>query len=503
MRETTEFLNERYNKNNEYVFWIYFYRQLFSCSAALLNSFFFGVFTGAPTVIVPQMRIEANSTDVATPEMVSWLSSIAAYSAIPWAFILPMIAYRFGRKISLILICVNVLVGNTIFYYSTSVTELIISQAALGMLVSSALTITVMVMSEYTSPKYRGIFLTLKGATFYWGVWVSNAIGTFFHWRNIGVLVFICGIYNLISCIFCYESPYWLATKGHFEECAKVHRWLKGTDEISEEELRKLISSQEQHFKTKLNNKIKYSKSTKILNVLKCKGFYKPLVFASLPLLLYNLSGKIACSVYAIDIIKKITSSERVAYEGMLILDAVTVIGMYLGCALSKIITRRKQLLFFSSAGVVFLYVLSTYLYMIKLNVISENNYVSLFFLMGYSISISCGPMILATCCSAELSPLRYRSYFVCCLGLVADIVFATTLKISPLVFRFWGTHGAFLFYAVLASVLVYLIYKYVPETKDKTIQEIQELITGVQKNATVKMELVPLKKPEAALNFS
>ncbi|XP_045765831.1 facilitated trehalose transporter Tret1-like [Maniola jurtina] len=453
------------------------------------------------------MRKEANSTDVATPEMVSWLSSIAAYSAIPWAFILPMIAYSFGRKISIVLISVNVFVGNIVFYYSTNIIELFISQATLGMLVSSALTVSVMVMSEYTSPKYRGIFMTFKGATFYWGVWVSNAIGTFYHWKNIGILVFVCGIYNLISCIFCYESPYWLATKGNFDDCAKVHRWLKGLDEISEEELQKLISSQKQHFneKAKLNMKIKYSKSIKILNVLQCKGFYKPLLYASLPIFLYNLSGKIACSVYAIDIIKKITSSEQVAYQGMLILDAVTVVGMYLGCALSKIVTRRKQLLLFSSTGVVVLYVLSIYLYMIEVNVISENNYVTLFFLMGYSISISCGPMILASSCCAELSPLRYRSYFVCCLGLIADIVFATILKISPLVFKYWGTHGAFLFYAVSASVFVCLIYKYMPETKDKTIQEIQEGIVGVRKNATVtrSIQLVPLKKSEYTLHLT
>ncbi|XP_045765834.1 facilitated trehalose transporter Tret1-2 homolog [Maniola jurtina] len=431
--------------------------------------------------------------------MVSWLSSASAYSAIPWAVIWPMVAYRYGRKIPLILVSVNVLIGNIIFYCSTSITELIFSQATLGMLVGSTLPITVMVMSEYTSPQYRGIFLTFKGATFYWGIWVSNVMGTFFHWRNISFLVFICGIYNLISCIFYYESPYWLATNGHFDESAKVHRWLKGTDENSEEELRKLILSQKEHLntKTRFNEQVKYSRSIKILNIIRYEGFYKPLAYACLPMFLSNLSGKVACAVYAIDILKKITSSERMAYQGMLILDAVTVAGMYLGCALSKTVTRRKQLVSFSLTGVVFLYILSVYLYMIKYNVICENNIITLFLLMGYTISISCGPMILATSCSAELSPLRYRSYFVCCFGILCTIVFATTLKISPLVFRLCGTHGAFLFYAVSTSVFICLIYKYLPETKDRTIQEIQELITGVPQYTSVKIELVSLKKHE------
>ncbi|XP_039749893.1 sugar transporter ERD6-like 9 [Pararge aegeria] len=487
------------DQSNKSVNWIYFFRQLFSCGGIVLNFFIFGLYMGAHTVIIPQLRKEANSTDVVSPEMASWLSSISAYSAIPWAVILPIIAFRFGRKIPMILITLNVIIGNIVFYCSTSINQLILSQASLGMFVSSIMTITVMVVSEYTAPKYRGIILTLKGATFFWGVWISNAIGTFFHWRNIGIVVFVCSIYNLISCMFYYESPYWLAIKGRFDECAKVHRYLKGTDELSEEELRKLILSQKEHlnFKTERNEIKKQSKTIKILKVIQSEGFYKPLVYASLPILLYNLSGKVACSVYAISIIKKITSSEKMAYEGMLILDAVTVVGMYLGCALCKIMKRRKQLLIFSSTGVGFLYMLSIYLYMIKQNVVSENNNVALLLLTGFSVSISCGPIILATACSAELSPLRYRSYFVSCLALLANIVFATTLKISPLIFKHFDIHGAFLFYAVSANVFICLLYKYLPETKDKTIQEVHELITGVIQNVSVKKELLPLNTPQ------
>ncbi|CAH2240685.1 jg6641, partial [Pararge aegeria aegeria] len=84
-------------------YWIYFFRQLFSCSAVIMNFFIFGLYMGAPTVIIPQLREEANATAIISPEMTSWLSSISTYSAIPWAVILPMIAYRFGRKIPLIL----------------------------------------------------------------------------------------------------------------------------------------------------------------------------------------------------------------------------------------------------------------------------------------------------------------------------------------------------------------------------------------------------------------
>ncbi|XP_045765829.1 facilitated trehalose transporter Tret1-like [Maniola jurtina] len=458
------------------------------------------MFMGAPTVLIPQLRKEANSTDIVTPEMASWLSSMSAYNGIPWGFILPLLAYRFGRKYILVLISVSVLIGNIIFYCSTSMTELIVSQALQGILAASITTITIMVMSEYTSPKYRGVLLAVKSATFYWGVWISNAIGTFYHWRNIGIVIFVCSIYNLSS-IFYKESPYWLATKGRFEECANIHRWLKGTGEDSEEELRKLISSQQEHLnmKVEIEGRANYRKFIKLLNILRCESFYKPFVYAILPICLFHFSGKMAYTMYAIDIIKKLTSSEEMAFGGMLVLDAVTVLGMYLGCGLAKIARRRTQLLLFSFMGILFLFGLSIYLYMVNINVLSENKYVSLFLLTAFSLSISGGPIILSACCAGELCPLRYRSYFLCCLSIFNSILLATVVKFSPLLFKYFGTHGAFLFYSMSSSIFFILVYKYMPETKDLTIQEIQELILRDDHNdrRQINTETLPLQEPE------
>lgn len=50
----------------------------------------------------------------------------------------------------------------------------------------------------------------------------------------------------------------------------------------------------------------------------------------------------------------------------------------------------------------------------------------------------------------------------------------ATILKISPYIFKMFGLHGAFLFYGMSASLFAILLYKYLPESKDKTLQEIE-----------------------------
>ncbi|XP_069357603.1 facilitated trehalose transporter Tret1-2 homolog [Maniola hyperantus] len=456
--------------------WTPLLRQMFVCSGVTLHFFIYGLFFGAPTVFVPQIRKQANSTEAVSVETVSWLLSISSYGSLPLVLIFPIIAERYGRKVPFIILWINTLVCVLLFYFSTSVNELLICGFLQGMFPAVQLTVAIMVFTEYTSPKYRGMLITFKGATFFWGIWISNAIGTFFHWKYIGILIFICCLYN-VSSLFWPESPVWLATKGRFEECAKCHRWLKGDDIDSEEELKQLIVSQKENLKRKEEQQLDEQKNyfIKLCNSITNIRFYKPLLFCLLITCLYHFSGKFACTGYVIDIIKTIPVSESTAYEGMLVLDGVTVLGMYVGVFLNKFLSRRTLLLGSASIGVMFLFILSTYLYLVHLHIIAENKYLTLFILAGFSVTISCGPMLMCMCFASEMTPIKCRSLFLCIYALLNNAVMATLLKVFPYIFKYFNSHGSFLFYAISSSFFIYILYNVLPETKNKTIVEIEK----------------------------
>ncbi|KAH9639398.1 hypothetical protein HF086_002087 [Spodoptera exigua] len=238
-----------------------------------------------------------------------------------------------------------------------------------GMLIGSNMTLLIVVVTEYTSPRYRGIFMTVKSTIFFWGVWIANATGTFSRWKNIAIIAFICAILSLTA-FFWPESPSWLALNGRFEECAEAHHWLKGYDKDSEKELENLIQSQ-------------------------------------------------------------------------------------------------------------------------KLSIVTENKIVSLLLLTLFSMTISCGPMILACSVYGELTPLRYRGSSLPTLAIFSEILMASVLKVSPYIFKYFELHGAFLFYGVTASVFAFLLYKYLPESKDKTLQEIECYFIESKKSEDVSEELM------------
>ncbi|XP_049871154.1 facilitated trehalose transporter Tret1-like [Pectinophora gossypiella] len=451
-----------------------------------------GLSLGAPTVVIPQLRREANSTDAVSDEMVSWLSSIFAYAGIPWVLVIPVVSDRVGRKYPFLVVCICSLLSNIVFYCSSTSTHLLIAEVMQGPLFASQITIAIIIATEYTSPKYRGIFLTLKSASFNWGIWMSNALGTFFHWKSIGIFGIICSIYITATTLFWCESPYWLASKQRFEACARSHRTMKGESKASENELEALIKS----YKHQNDDQKSCSKThlfKKVYNTITMKVFYKPLLISLAVLSLYHFSGKLVYTTYAVDIIKKITLKESTAYIGMLFLDAVSVTGMYVGCVCSKFLKRRTLILAGSITGIIFLFIISLYLYLVKLSVIYENKYVSIALLTIFSLSISCGPMIMSTSVYGELVPLRYRSLAMFITGLHALILLGTTLKTAPYIFKTFKLHGTFLFYATLASIVTYLVYKYLPETKDKTLKEIEDCIMG--RTNEESLETKPLKK--------
>ncbi|KAJ8713161.1 hypothetical protein PYW08_008465 [Mythimna loreyi] len=143
MSETDE------KKSEEKFEWIYFLRQLFICSGSWSCFFMLGLCTGTPTVLVPQLRREANSTDAVSPEMASWLPAMFSYAGIPWIIILPALIHLVGRKITQNIVCISSFIGFIIFYNSKDVFIVLISEIFQGAVTASYLTIAMAERIKY------------------------------------------------------------------------------------------------------------------------------------------------------------------------------------------------------------------------------------------------------------------------------------------------------------------------------------------------------------------
>ncbi|KAI5639877.1 sugar transporter domain-containing protein [Phthorimaea operculella] len=268
-----------------------FIRQIIVCSSVWVSFFLGGLCFGAPTVVIPQLRKEAGSDDAVSQEMASWISSVYGFASVPWIIIIPLLSGRIGRKYPFLAVSIVCFTSSIYFYCSNSAEQILIAQILQSAIYGCTITISIAIVAEYASPNYRGMFLCFQPATGYWGIWIANALGTWFHWSTIPILGIICSLYNIVTTLLWCESPAWLASAGKYEECAKAHRWLRGENAESEKELASLIGSCKQNLdKHDREKKRKRNVLKELCNTITRKQFYMPLLLAIAVLLLYQTS---------------------------------------------------------------------------------------------------------------------------------------------------------------------------------------------------------------------
>lgn len=61
--------------------------------------------------------------------------------------------------------------------------------------------------------------------------------------------------------------------------------------------------------------------------------------------------------------------------------------------------------------------------------------------------------------------------------------------------------HGAFMFYGVMSTICLLLLFKYLPETKDKTLQEIEDDMKIMKSSSTEEETKIRLNQDRLLTN--
>jgi hypothetical protein len=99
--------------------------------------------------------------------------------------------------------------------------------------------------------------------------------------------------------------------------------------------------------------------------------------------------------------------------------------------------------------------------------------------LVMYILSSTVGFLTLPWAMIGEVFPARIRGPacgVTTCLAYVFSFVI---LKMYPEMKHAWGNHGLFTFYSTMAVAGTICMYLYLPETRDRTLQQIEEHFRG------------------------
>ncbi|XP_049705559.2 facilitated trehalose transporter Tret1 [Helicoverpa armigera] len=464
-----------------------FLKQCFVTSAVGINLIGHGAVVGFSAVLLPQLH-QPDSGIPTNKEADSWIASVIGITLLIGSFVASPIMGRYGRKVAHYTVSAAALVGWLTTLLAESFEVILLGRIIGGLSFGMMLPLRSILIGEYTSPKNRGAFLTTISLTQGSGIFFVHLVGSLLSWRRTVLVCLFLPFISLVMTLFTPESPSWLVSKGRYNECREVFHWLRGDEE--EQELEAMIQARINFEKT-----VKNQKKLDVVATVRKREFYKPIILMVHAYAMGQLSGGASTAAYATTIIKLIMNPDVNADAWMIALDTQRIVVNTLAIYIINRFKRRTMI--FASGGLCVASHLAivAYVYSKQTGFLTyEAIWIPGILLNLHFFSVSVGMVPLPSVIAGEVFPLEYRSMAgSISLASVAGTMFLV-LKTFPGLVASVGITGTYLVYAGLLTYCLTVIWFLMPETRGRTLQEIEDEYRG---KTVVDEERQSLKQAE------
>ncbi|KAG6751662.1 hypothetical protein POTOM_043859 [Populus tomentosa] len=293
------------------------------------------------------------------------------------------------------------------------------------------------------------------------GVSITYLIGAFVSWRILALIGTIPCIVQIVGLFFIPESPRWLAKIGRGRECEVALQRLRGHNAD--------ISDEAAEIKDYTKTILQLSEAS-IFELFQWKYAHSLIVGVGL-MVLQQFGGVNGIAFYASSIFISAGFSGSI---GMIAMVVVQIPMTALGVVLMDI-SGRRPLLMVSAAGTClgcFLAALSFLLQYLNKSV-AVSPFLALFGVLIYTGSFSLGMGGIPWVIMSEVFPINMKGSA----GSLVTLVSWLGSWIISYAFNFlmdWSSAGTFFIFSCICGLTVLFVAKLVPETKGRTLEEIQ-----------------------------
>ncbi|KPJ01871.1 Facilitated trehalose transporter Tret1 [Papilio xuthus] len=456
------------------------YCQLFTGEAIIVLGTFLlslsaGATAGFSAVLIPQLQHDKGHKKYST-EMVSWVAAISSLALLFGNMISGYLMDRFGRRLSQMLLSLFYIGGWVTIAFANSIHLILFGRFITGFCQGWLGPLGPVFVGEISTPAYRGLFLASLSLSIASGVFMSHLFGTFLHWTHSALL---CGTFPLVGCIILYyapESPAWLASNNEIDKCIKSFQWYRGTSPAMKTELDKMILEQTK----KVDKKRKIETLT---TNLRKPEFWKPLCIMLIFFAITQLSGINVFCAYTTEIMEVLLGSKSNTYAAMLGIDILRCVALVTACIMLRRMGRRPIAIFSGTFTSLSLIILSIYLYLVEIRVIRHvKPLISLGLTATYIVVSNIGIAPLPWNMVGEVFATDTKGIGSGLSVMMTSISFFGTVKTAPAMFESIGHHGTYLFYGMSTLVGTIFLFFCLPETRGKTLLQIEERFRAEKK---------------------
>lgn len=428
---------------------------------------FGGLLFGYDTAVIAGAIGSIEAKFQLSPAMTGWAASSAIWGCVLGAMVAGYMSDKFGRKKILIVTAILFAISAIGSAIPSSLTEFVVARLIGGIGVGAASMLSPLYIAEISPANKRGMLVTLYQLAIVIGINVIYFINLLIAgagdeqwnidlgWRYMVGSETIPAVLFLITLFFVPESPRWLASKNRNEEAMKILERVNGkerADEVMKE----------------IHQTLHEEKGT--IGELFAPGLRTAMIIGVFLAFFSQITGINAIIYYAPEIFKSVGFGTDSALLQTVIIGLTNTVFTFVAIKYIDQIGRRKLLLTGVSGMVVCLMGVGTVFYFGL-----SSGPLLLIFILGFIASFGCSLGPIPWVIMSEIFPTKTRGIAMSIATLTLWIGVVLITQLTPMLLKSAGGAVTFWIFGANAILLLFFTYKMIPETKGKTLEEIEK----------------------------
>ncbi|KAJ3651074.1 hypothetical protein Zmor_017135 [Zophobas morio] len=436
---------------------------------ATIAVFTTGLHTGWPAPSLPKLLSDEYPFDV-TNEEASYITIIGSLGNFFGSFVGNIFLDKIGRRKTILMIALPQLVSLLCIILSYQVMELLYVGRFMGG-IGEGMTITVILLyiGEIAEPTIRGTLATLVSITWYSGVLFVNIVGSYLSIRDTAITFIALPVLFVLLFYKMPESPYYLLMNNDEEQAERALKFLRRQSDVTQE-LTKL--------KLDVNRQMSERGTFKDIFTIDSN---RRAFFVTVGARFFQLATGVASfNLYLQLLLKEATHTLDPDVGSTIVL----LIQLIMTVCSTFIIDKwgRKPLLLFSSTGCFINLAVQSVFFILKERTAVDVSVVDWFPLVMMFLHIflySIGLGVVVSVLTSEMFSASIKAKLICLVNACYALLTLVYTKYYQFTADEFGLVVPFLSFAVLTFVGVLFIWFVVPETKGKSLEEIQQKLKG------------------------